>query len=307
MQILITCPPMLGQIEEFRPIFAEKEIGLVTPDVVQTLTEEELIEILPGVDGWIIGDDPATERVFAAGRQGRLRAAVKWGVGVDNVDFAGAKRQGIPVTNTPGMFGEEVAGLAVQYVLGLARQTYSIDRGVRAGRWPKPAGISVAGKQVALIGFGDIGKATGRLLRAFGMEVSVYDPYAYQEEAYRFRSLPEGLEDADFVVVTASLTAETHHLIDSAAIERMKKGVRIVNVSRGPIISESALIEGLRSGQVHSAALDVFENEPLPADSPLREFDLCIFGTHNGSNTVDAVRRASHQAIQYLFDFLEVA
>ncbi|MCB0623633.1 MAG: hypothetical protein KDC43_06880, partial [Saprospiraceae bacterium] len=187
MQILITCPPMLGQIVEFRPIFADKKIGLVTPDVVQTLTEEELIGILPGVDGWIIGDDPATERVFAAGRQGRLRAAVKWGVGVDNVDFAGAKRQGIPVTNTPGMFGEEVAGLAVQYVLGLARQTYSIDRGVRAGRWPKPAGISVAGKQVALIGFGDIGKATGRLLRAFGMEVSVYDPYAYQEEAYRFR------------------------------------------------------------------------------------------------------------------------
>ena len=311
MKVLVTCPPMLGQIKEFRPIFEQKGIELLTPNVVQVLSEEELMEILPGVDGWIIGDDPATERVFAAGKAGQLRAAVKWGVGVDNVDFEGAKKLNIPVTNTPNMFGAEVAGIAVNYVIGLARQTYSIHQGVRDGNWPKPAGISLAGRTVGLLGFGDIGKASAKRLAAFDLKINVYDPYAKPtaEEAssYNFLSFPEQLEAADFVVVTCALTPETHHMINADTIAQMMNGVRIVNVSRGPVIDEAALIRGLQSGKVHSAALDVFEVEPLPEQSELRSFPNCIFGTHNGSNTVDAVRRASHQAIDYLFEFLEVS
>ncbi len=301
---------MLRLIDEFRPDFEAKGIELVTPNVVQTLTEEELIGILPDVDGWIIGDDPATEQVFKAGKNGSLKAAVKWGVGVDNVDFEACKRLGIPVTNTPLMFGEEVGSLAAHYVIGLARQTFLIDRGVRAGQWPKPAGISLLGRTVALIGFGDIGKSTARMLHAFGLDINVYDPIATRtdedEMRYRFYSFPNLLESADFVVVTCSLTPATKHLINAETIAQMKDGVRVVNVSRGAIIHEAALIAALNAGKVHSAALDVFEQEPLPLDSPLRRLERCIFGTHNGSNTVDAVRRASQQAIKYLFGFLEL-
>lgn len=301
---------MLRLIEEFRPEFEVKGIALVTPNVVQTMTEDELVEILPTVDGWIIGDDPATERVFAAGKAGSLKAAVKWGVGVDNVNFEACKQLGIPVTNTPLMFGEEVGSLAVHYVIGLARQTFVIDRGVRAGEWPKPAGISLMDKTAAVIGFGDIGKSTARMLLAFGVNVNVYDPFANRtdedEMKYRFYGFPDRLDEADFVVITCSLNPQTKKMINSESISRMKDGVRIVNVSRGGIIDEVALIQGLQSGKVHSAALDVFEVEPLPADSPLRSFDRCIFGTHNGSNTVDAVRRASKQAMKYLFDFLKI-
>lgn len=311
MKVLVTCPPMLRLIEEFRGEFATKGIELITPDVVQILTQDELVELVPQADGWIIGDDPATERVFSAGRQGKLRAAVKWGVGVDNVDFAACKKLGIPVTNTPQMFGEEVGSLAVHYVIGLARQTYVIDRGVRAGQWLKPAGISLAGRTAAVIGFGDIGKATARMLHAFNLTINVYDPFAAKtsedEQRYQFLDFPDQLGAADFVVVTCSLTPQTKHLINRESIDWMKDGVRIVNVSRGPVIDEGALVEGLRSGKVHSAALDVFETEPLPAASPLHDFDRCIFGTHNGSNTVDAVRRASKQAMQYMFEFLGVA
>jgi len=299
---------MLRQIDLFRPIFEEKGIELVTPNVVQTLSEEALMDLLPEMDGWIIGDDPATERVFAAGKKGRLKAAVKWGVGVDNVDFKACKKLGIPVINTPNMFGAEVAGIAVNYVIGLARQTFLIDRAVRRGEWPKPAGISLAGRVVALIGFGDIGKATAQRLKAFDMHINVYDPFAPRSdedlENYRFLNFPEGLETADFVVSTCALTPQTRHMINAETIAKMKDGVRIVNVSRGPVIDEEALIEGLKSGKVHSAGLDVFETEPLPADSPLRDFEQCIFGTHNGSNTIDAVIRASHEAIRKLFEFL---
>lgn len=311
MKVLVTCPPMLRLIEEFRPEFSEKGIELLTPKVVQILSEAELEEIVPQVEGWIIGDDPATERVFTAGKKGRLRAAVKWGVGVDNVDFKACKKLGIPVTNTPQMFGEEVGSLAVHYLIGLARDTFLIDRLVRAGEWPKPAGISLSGRQVALIGFGDIGQSAARMLLAFNLRLNVYDPFAEKTEEdqkrYRFLSFPEKLDQADFVVITCSLTPKTRHLINHAAITDMKDGVRIINVSRGPVIDEKALLWGLTSGKVHSAALDVYEEEPLPMDSPLRQCARCVFGTHNGSNTADAVRRASKQAMQYMFEFLGLA
>lgn len=301
---------MLRLIDEFRAEFESRGIELVTPNVVQTLTEAELVEILPDVDAWIIGDDPATEQVFQSGKNGKLKAAVKWGVGVDNVDFEACKRLGIPVSNTPLMFGEEVGSLAAHYVIGLARQTFLIDRGVRAGEWPKPAGISLMGKTVALIGFGDIGKSTARMLSAFGLEVNVYDPFAVRtdedEMRFRFYTFPTNLDMADFVVVTCSLTPQTKHLINRESIASMKDGVRVVNVSRGGVIDENALAEGLNSGKIHSIALDVFEVEPLPLDSPLRSHERSIFGTHNGSNTVDAVRRASQQAMKLLFGFLNL-
>ncbi|WP_111626752.1 phosphoglycerate dehydrogenase [Larkinella arboricola] len=310
MKVLITCPPMLGQLAEFLPIFEEAGIEVVAPKVVQILSEEELLELVPTVDGWIIGDDQATERIFRAGKAGKLKAAVKWGIGVDNVDFKACKELGIPIINTPMMFGAEVATIAVSYVLGLARETYYIDREVRAGNWVKPAGMSLAGHTVALVGFGDIGKSTARFLKAFDMNINVYDPFAKRTEedeaAYRFLDFPQELETADFVVTTCALTPATKHMINAETIQRMKDGVRIVNVSRGPIVDEVALVEGLKSGKVHSAGLDVFEVEPLPMDSELRKFDRCIFGTHNGSNTIQGVRRASHQAIRSMFEFLEV-
>lgn len=310
MKVLITCPPMLGKIEEFRSIFEEKGIQLVTPNVVQTLSEGELMELLPQMDGWIIGDDPATRRVFEAGRNGNLKAAVKWGVGIDNVDFEACKDLGIPIINTPNMFGAEVGDLAVGYVIGLARQTYEIDRAVRAGNWIKPAGISLQGKRVAVIGFGDIGRTTARRLFAFDMHIQIYDPFAkptFEEQVkYDFLEWSDGLENADFVVVTCALTPKTKHMVNAESIAKMKDNVRIVNVSRGPVIDEEALIDALQSGKVFSAALDVFEIEPLTKDSPLRQFDRCIFGTHNGSNSVDGVRRASYQAIDSLFGFLGI-
>ena len=308
MKVLVTCPPMLGLIDEFRETFADKGIELVTPNIVQTLSEDELCEILPQMDGWIIGDDPATERVFTAGKAGNLKAAVKWGVGVDNVDFRACRKLDIPIINTPNMFGAEVAGIAVNYVIGLARQTFLVHRGVKDGKWLKPPGISLAGRTVALIGYGDIGRQTAKRLHAFDLKINAYDPFAKptrdEMKHYSFKKWPRGLGDADFVVITCALTADTKHMINADTISQMKDDVRIVNVSRGPVIDEKALIEALKSGKVHSAGLDVFEEEPLPMDSELRNFERNIFGTHNGSNTVDGVRRATEQAINSLFGFL---
>lgn len=309
MKILVTCPPMLGLIDEFIPAAREQGFELVPAKVTQTLSQDELVALLPQYDGWIIGDDPATRRVFEAGKAGQLKAAVKWGIGVDNVDFAACKDLGIPIINTPQMFGAEVADVALAYVIGLARHLFEIDRGVRAGGWPKPAGMSLGGKKVALVGYGDIGRALAKRLLACDMEVVAYDPGIEGNgglAGVKRAAWPARVEEADFIVFTCSLNERNHHMLNADVLAHCKPGVNVVNVARGPLIDESALVAALQSGHVRAAALDVFEVEPLPADSPLRGMPQCVFGSHNGSNTRDAVRRASQEAMKRLFGFLSV-
>lgn len=307
MKILVTCPPMLGMIDEFIPMAAAQGLELVPAKVTQTLSEEELIELLPEFDGWIIGDDPATRKVFEAGKSGKLKAAVKWGIGVDNVDFEACKDLGIPITNTPNMFGGEVADVAVGYVIALARQTFEIDRGVRAGGWPKPRGISLAGKTVALVGYGDIGSNVARRLIASDMTIVAYDPIAPDKPSMpqvQRAIWPERIGEADFIVISCALSSTSRHMLNAKTLKLCKKGVRVVNVGRGPIINEVSLEEALQSGQVFSAALDVFEIEPLPVGSCLRTHPRCILGSHNASNTTDAVVRTSEIAIDKLIGYL---
>ena len=308
--ILVTCPPMLGLIDEFASDFGAAGLDFTPAKVTQVLSEDELIDLTPNYDGWIIGDDPASARVVAAAAKGRLKAAVKWGVGVDNVDFDAFRAAGVPVENTPGVFGGEVADVALTYVLGLARETYRIDREIRAqNAWPKPSGISVAGRKVGLVGFGDIGSQTAKRLIACGASVIVYDPAYRPIEAISVEaaSWPDRLDECDFLVFTCPLNDATRHMFNDDIVDRLNPGVRVVNVARGPVIKETSLLKALESGVVHSAALDVFEIEPLAPDNPLRQFDRCIFGSHNGSNSADAVRRVSRIAIEKISTFLKGA
>ena len=306
-KVLITCPPMLRQIDQFREKFAGLNIEITTPDVVQTLSVQELINIIPQHDGWIIGDDPATSKVFEAGKAGQLKAAVKWGIGVDNVDFAACKRLGIPISNTPGMFGAEVADLAMCYILGLARDAFFIDREVRSGNWPKPAGISLGGKTIGIVGLGDIGKNIAKRVNAHDLNIIGWDPYADMIPDYieLQNNWPIGIERCDFIVFACALTEKTQHLFNQGILEKLKPGVRVVNVSRGPLIDEIVLLDGLTSGVITSAALDVFEDEPLKQSHPILAHDRCILGSHNASNTIDAVIRASDEAINLLHGMLK--
>jgi D-3-phosphoglycerate dehydrogenase len=299
---------MQGLIEHFAPMIREHGLEFDAPRLTQTLPEAELEKCIGDYDGWIIGDDPATRAVFEAGLRGNLKAAVKWGVGIDNVDMAAARELGIPITNTPQMFGEEVADVALGYLIGLARELFVIDRSVRAGGWEKRRGISLSGKCAALVGFGDIGRALARRLLAIGMRVIAYDPHFIAQpglEAVECATWPDRLEEADALLFTCALTEKNQHMLGPAELARVNPGLRVVNVSRGALIHEAALACALEQGRVHSVALDVFEVEPLPERAPLRGFDdRVVFGTHNASNTEDAVIRASHRALDLLCGFL---
>lgn len=308
-KVLITCPPMLVVMDRFRPRFEEHHVQVHCPRVIQTLSEKELLVLVPEYDGWIVGDDPATRKVLEAGRKGRLRAVVKWGIGVDNIDFSAAKEYGITVKNTPFMFGREVADIAMSYIIGLARETFFIDREVRAGHWPKPQGISLGDKVVGLVGYGDIGRNIAKRAMASDMRVLVYDPVIKVgpiSDRCEAEVWPKRLSECDFIVFACSLTGDNRHMLNAETLAMAKDMVRIVNIARGPLIDETALAEGLRSGKVHSAALDVMEIEPLPMESSLRKFDRCIFGSHNASNTIEAVQAASERAMTLLFEMLAV-
>ncbi len=308
-KVLVTCPPMLGLFNEFVEPAKRLGLELVAAKTTQVLSEEELMKQLPAYDGWIIGDDPATKRVFQAAVNGNLTAAVKWGIGVDNVDFEACKQLNVPITNTPNMFGGEVADVAISMLLGLTRQTYFIDREIRNNfGWPKPAGTSIEGKTIGVVGFGDIGEALVKRLSGFGVKVIAYDPGVEGNKGYSFvdrAAFPERLAEVDALMFTCALNKYNFHMLNAGVIAQMKAGALVVNVARGPLIDEQALIEALQSGHIAAAGLDVFEVEPLPKISPLREMPQCIFGSHNGSNATEGVRRATYKALEEISNFFK--
>jgi D-3-phosphoglycerate dehydrogenase len=305
-RVAVTCHQMQVELPRHLDALAAAGYDVIAPPLLgQQFSEDALIELLDGADGIIAGDDPLSERVLASSPT--LRVVVRWGIGMDSVDHDAAARLGITVRNTPGVFGDEVADSALAYVLLLARGHHRVDRLVRDGEWPKVEGVSLSGERLGVVGLGSIGRAIVARGRGFGMDVVGSDPLVQGDPGCDVVSLDELLSTSRFVVLAAPLTAETHHLINSDTLARMRADAFLVNVGRGPLVDEAALISTLQQGQIAGAGLDVFEVEPLPLDSPLRHLDGVILGAHNGSNTRQGVARASDRAVEILREELERA
>ncbi len=306
--VLISCVQLQRSLTDHRERLDARGAHLIVPPVRQQLTEPELLELIPGVDGMIAGDDHVTRAVLEAGDT--LKIVSKWGVGTDAIDLAAAAELGIRVTNTPGMFGDEVADVAIGYLIMLARHLHRTDRAVREGEWAKPEGVSLASRTLGVVGLGHIGQAVARRALAMGMRVvgSEVDPTnraSATDLGVEVTNLESLLADSDAVSLNSPLTPDTRHLINAYTLKLMKPGAWIINTARGGLIDEAALIAALSSGQIGAAALDVFEVEPLPAASPLRGFEQVILGSHNGSNTVEAGHRTSERAIENLIRGLD--
>jgi D-3-phosphoglycerate dehydrogenase len=302
---------MQNELETFRADLERRGIELVVPEIThQQLNEDELLEIMPEIDGVIAGDDIFSAPVLEASK--RLRILSKWGVGTDAIDKEAAARLGIPVTNTPGMFGADVAEVALSYMLMLARGMHRVDRAVREGTWLKLEGETLAGKTVGVVGLGSIGLGVCQRVKAFDMHVIGFDPWPESQERARaigveVVELDDLFARCDYLSLNAPLTPDNRHMVNARTLGLMKRGAKVVNTGRGPLVDEAALVDALRSGQVGAAALDVFEVEPLPMDSPLRAFDNVILGAHNGSNTREAVARTSARAVENLLAHLFTA
>lgn len=322
-KVLLTCPPMIKSIHLYKEFLKINNLEIEVPSFIQVMKEENLIEIIGNYDAWIIGDDPATRKVFDKGRKGKLKAVVKWGVGVDNVDVLSLEEFGIPFTNTPNVFGESVSDVGIGMLLCLNRQIHNIHQQVMEGKWEKPCGHSLVDKKVCLVGFGDIGRCSARKLLAFGCDVHVSDPgFVYNSEndivcSYNpeikinqtlqfvhLTSLEKAIQDCDIIFITSVLNKDTFHLINEDNIRLAKHGVKIINVSRGGIVCENDVIRLLEEKFIDSVGFDVFETEPLDFYNKLKHYPKNIFGTHNGSNEIDGVIKTSILTIEKLKEFL---
>ena len=217
---------MINQRQSFEEIFQSLGIEPTWAQIVQQYTEQELIQILPEFDGWIVGDDPCTREVLSAGTKGKLKAIVKWGIGVDNVDFKACDDFNIPVENTPHMFCDEVADLAMSYITNLSRKILDVHNGVRNQEWLKPIGSSLKDKKIGIVGLGNIGINIVKRVQVAGMNVCGYDPFFKDltENDIQRLTWPERIEELDYLVLACSLTAENKHLINSKVISKFKKG-----------------------------------------------------------------------------------
>jgi len=307
---LITCRQLQGGFERLRPEYEALGVTPILPALDgQRLDSVAMASLVDGVDAVIAGDDEIDSSVLRAGAASRLRAVIKWGVGTDAIDTATAAELGVPVFNTPGAFADEVADLALSHLLLLVRRTHRLHAAVVDGEWPVAEGRSLAGLVAGVIGLGSVGSAIAKRARACGVEVLGHDirqPAGDDGLAgVRRVDLADLYAASDVVILACALTADNRHLVSRAAFAAMRDGVLVINVARGALIEEAALVEALAAGKVAGAGLDVFEHEPLPAADPLRAFaDRCVFTTHSGSSTAEAIERTNRIATEILFDVL---
>jgi glyoxylate reductase len=294
---------------------AEVSIGQVDDEA--GLTAGELLEGVRRADVLLaLLTETLDERVFSANP--RLRGVANYAVGYDNVDLAAATRHGVPVTNTPGVLTATTADLTWALLLAVARRIPEAHAYMSAGRYRiwgpnlllgDDVGPGAMGRRrtLGIIGFGRIGQAVARRSIGFDMDVLVYDPTSRDElgglPAARYATLDELIAQSDFVTLHAPHTEATHHIIDEARLRAMKPTACLINVARGPLVDEGALVRALREGWIAGAALDVFENEPAMADG-LADCANAVIVPHIGSATRDTRDRmatlAARNALAHL-------
>ncbi len=306
--VLISAPYFLAVLERFRPLLEAYGLKVIAPQVRERLEEADLLTYAGQFDGALCGDDRYTARVLEACLP-RLKVISKWGTGIDSIDREAAARLGIQVRNTPNAFTLPVADTVLGYILAFARQLPWMDRALKGGGWEKLPARSLSECTLGVIGVGNIGKAVLRRARAFGMKLLGNDivpiaPDFIAEYGVEMTTLRDLLERADFVSLNCDLNPTSYHLINAETLGWMKPTAVLINTARGPIVDEPALIEALQKGRIAGAALDVFEVEPLPLDSPLRRMENVLLAAHNANASPAAWERVHWNTLRNLFEGL---
>ncbi len=273
------------------------ERGVLEPlgvEVVEAPAADEatLVELAAGVVGMLVCYAKITDAVLEAAAP-TCTIVARYGIGYDNIPVATATRLGMVVTNVPDYCLDEVADHTMALLLAMARRVPQMDREVRAGAWSVPgSGIHrLAGRRLALIGVGRIGRRVAARALAFGLEVGAYDPFVREwdlEGVARFDSVEAAVSDADIVSLHAPLTPENHHVIATETIAAMRRAPILVNTSRGGLVDLDAVVAALHSGALGGVALDVTEPEPLPVDHPLRSHPLALVTPHASFYSAEA-------------------
>jgi len=288
----------------------EKGIEVIEWDKINPPPKEWIMENIKEADGLLCTlTNKIDKDIIEAGK--RLKVISTYSVGFDHIDVKYAKSKGVKVGYTPEVLTETTADLIFALMLTVARRIVEGDRLIREGKWNIPwqpdflLGYDVYGKTLGIIGMGRIGKAVLRRARGFNMRV-IYNSRTKKEDVdAEFVTLDYLLSDSDFVVITVDLNESTYHLIDEEKLKKMKRTAFLINASRGKVVDEKALIKALKEGWIAGAALDVFEEEPLPKGSPLLNFNNVVLTPHIGSATFETRYKMAEIAIENLIRGLE--
>ena len=296
MQVLITTSTFnldnFAQLE----LLNKAQIEVKLNPFATRLTEDQAIELLgANTIGLIAGLEPLTGRVLNSAKS--LKVIARVGTGLDSVDLVAAKKLGITVLNTPDAPTQAVAELTLGHILGLLRNIPQADRQIRNGVWKGLMGSLLQTKTVGIIGFGRIGKRVAALLSAFGAKIIISDEQTTSTD-YLNVGLDELCAKSDVITLHLPYNDSTHHIINEKQLNMMKNGSYVVNISRGGLVDEDALLAALKSGQIAGAALDCFEHEPYEGE--LRNFENVQITAHMGSyarETRDLMEREASQLL----------
>jgi D-3-phosphoglycerate dehydrogenase len=244
----------------------------------------------------------------------KAKAIVVHGVGVDHIDLKAAEEAGIKVVNTPEALTDTVAEFTIGALIALLRKIKQADEAVRRGEWSRKytdlVGVDLKGKNVGILGLGRIGLAVAKRLKPFNVKLYYYDKirkYDVEEDlGIRYLDFRELLSTSDIILIHLPLTEETYHIISRKEFELMKNGVYIVNMGRGALIDEAELIKQIEAGKVAGAALDVFEREPLPPESPLTKYENVLLTPHLAASSVEALKRLSMDVAKKTLEILGI-
>lgn len=308
--VLVTAPYILPSMNRFRPVLEHFGLEVIQPEVLERLEEHELMAYAGQFDGAICGDDRYTRRVIQACSP-RLKVISKWGTGIDAIDSVAAEEFGVKVGRTPNAFTLPVSESVLAYMLAFARRQPWMDKAMKYGVWDKIPGKTLSESVLGVVGVGDIGKGVIRRAKPFGMKILGNDivdiaPDFVVENQVEMTSLEDLLSRADFISMNTSLNPTSYHLINAETLKHVKPSAVLINTSRGPVVDEPALIDALQSGRLAGAALDVFEIEPLPMDSPLRQMDNVMLAPHNTNSSPFAWERVHWNTVRNLLLGLEL-
>jgi len=305
-KVLITSRSF-GQVSE-NPIKILENEGFEIEFYNTSFDEYIFRDKLSKCDALIIGAHLLSEEAIKGASD--LKIICKHGAGLDNINLDVTNRYHIKVDNVPAVNSNAVADLTFSLILDVARKTSLASLKVKEGIWEKVTGVDVYGKNLSLIGFGQIGRNVAKRAEGFSMSVFVYDPFikTLPEEFKRFVklvSLEEALRDADFLSLHIPLNDDSRNFIDQSKLNMMKAGSFIINTSRGGIINEKDLIKALEMKHIAGAGLDVIENEPINKDNPLAKMENVIITPHIGMYSFEAINAVSMIAAQQIADFFK--
>jgi D-3-phosphoglycerate dehydrogenase len=302
--VLVSAPYMIPVIDTYRPLLESYGIELVIAPVKERLNEDDLLAMAGTFDGTLCGDDQYTERVLEACAP-RLKVISKWGTGIDSIDQLACNRLGIMIGRTPNAFTLPVADTVFGYMLAFARRQPWMDRAMKSGVWDKLPGRALSECTLGVVGVGNIGKAVIRRARAFGMHILGTDiievaPDFIRENEFEMTTLDDLLRRSDFVSLSCDLNPTSYHLMNSRTFALMQPTAILINAARGPVVEDAALIAALQGSAIAGAALDVYETEPLPLDSPLLKMDNVLLAPHNANSSPAAWERVHRNTVRNL-------